>query len=327
MITLADFRPHALHEPERHWPETNCYVDLWIEVLNARGLDPFAMLAFTVRQDFEGDHFTFFKVPLEDLERLYGISVTELAVFDDLEGHLVEQTARGRLCLVELDGMYLPDTAGVTYRTGHSKTTIAPTLIDPAKKRIEYFHNAGFFALEGEDYDGVFRKLPHLRAQQDLLFPYTEFAKFGPAPAADATARTSFNALKYHLDFRPPTNPVQAFQQAFPRHAAELATREPEFFHLYAFNTLRQLGANFGLLASYLGWLGPRQRIDFASEIEAANAIAGGAKAFQFQLARAMARNRLAGLEAQLQPMAEAYDVLFAGLVAKTGPAWRASAA
>ena len=79
------YRPHALHSSERIWPETNCYVDLWIEVLNAMRLPPEAMLGFTLTQDFEGDQFTFFKVPLEDLESLYGIRVTELAIFDRVE--------------------------------------------------------------------------------------------------------------------------------------------------------------------------------------------------------------------------------------------------
>ena len=32
----ATYRPHRLHDIERHWPETNCYVDLLIEVLNAK---------------------------------------------------------------------------------------------------------------------------------------------------------------------------------------------------------------------------------------------------------------------------------------------------
>ena len=62
------YKPHALHQPERMWPETNCYVDLWIETLHAFGSEPEAMLGFTLMQDFEGDQFTFFKVPLEDLE-------------------------------------------------------------------------------------------------------------------------------------------------------------------------------------------------------------------------------------------------------------------
>jgi hypothetical protein len=316
---LAQFRPHRLHQPERHWPETNCYVDLWIEVLADRGLTPEAMLGFTVRQDFEGDQFTFFKVPLEDLEVLYGISVQELAVFDDLEEHLVEQISRGRLPLVEVDGLYLPDTDGVTYRISHSKTTIAPTLVDMADRRMEYFHNAGFFELHGEDYDGIFRALPHLKAQPDILWPYTEFAKFRPAPAADALPQVALKLLIRHMKFRPADNPVAAFQAAFPAHADRLAQRPPEFFHTYAFNTLRQLGANFELLASHLEWLGRVQDIDFVEEIDAAQAIAGGAKAFQFQLARAMARGRLAGLEAQLTPMVEAYGAVFADLSGKIG--------
>lgn len=316
---LAGFRPHALHGPDRHWPETNCYVDLWIEVLADRGFEPEAMLGFTVRQDFEGDQFTFFKVPLEDLEKLYGVTVQELSIFDDLQGHLVEQIARGRLPLVEVDGLYLPDTDGVTYRVAHAKTTIAPVLIDPESRRMEYFHNAGFFSLRGEDYDGVFRMLPHLREQRDILFPYTEFAKFGASPSAGERTEIALRLLKYHLDFVPPENPVIAFQQAFPAQAARLLGRETEFFHAYAFNTLRQLGANFELLGAHLSWLGRGGAMDFDEEIEACAAIAGGAKAFQFQLARGVARRRTEGLEAQLTPLAEAWRVIFDDLNAKLG--------
>jgi hypothetical protein len=28
---------HAMHAGERHWPQTNCYADLWIEILHALG--------------------------------------------------------------------------------------------------------------------------------------------------------------------------------------------------------------------------------------------------------------------------------------------------
>ena len=71
-IDPATWRSHALHAPDRIWLETNCYVDVWIEVLHAFGLEPLAALPFTVSQDFEGDHFTFFKFPAEDLRALYG---------------------------------------------------------------------------------------------------------------------------------------------------------------------------------------------------------------------------------------------------------------
>lgn len=316
---LAAFRPHALHAPDRHWPETNCYVDLWIEVLADRGFDPVAGLGFTVRQDFEGDQFTFFKFPLEDLETLYGVTVQELAIFDTVERHAIEQISRGRLPLIEVDGFYLPDTDGVSYRLEHTKTTIAPTVIDPDRRRIEYFHNAGYFELTGEDYDGVFRRLPALASAPDLLFPYTEFARFEPARAAADTSLAALNLLKKHLKFRPEANPVAAFAAAFPAHAEDLKTRPPAYFHAYAFNTLRQLGANFELLAAHLAWLSSAHHLDFKEEIKESTAIASGAKAFQFQLARAMARGRLAGLEAHLEPLALAYDRLFAHLPAKLG--------
>jgi len=61
-IDPETYRAHALHSSERAWPETNCYVDLWIEVLASSGVAPEAMLGFTLTQDFEGDQFTFFKV-------------------------------------------------------------------------------------------------------------------------------------------------------------------------------------------------------------------------------------------------------------------------
>jgi Domain of unknown function (DUF1839) len=65
----ADHVRHALHDESRDWPETNCYVDLWIELFAARGFAPEAALGFTLT-DFEGDQFTFFKFPLQDLEAL-----------------------------------------------------------------------------------------------------------------------------------------------------------------------------------------------------------------------------------------------------------------
>ena len=30
-----NYAPHPLHDAERIWPETNCYIDLWIETLHA----------------------------------------------------------------------------------------------------------------------------------------------------------------------------------------------------------------------------------------------------------------------------------------------------
>lgn len=306
----AAYTPHALHGPQRNWPETNCYVDLWIEVLNAMGLQPEAALGFTVTQDFEGDQFTFFKFPPEDLYALFDLSVQELAIYDRVESHTVEQVQRGRLVLIEVDSHYLPDTAGVSYKLTHGKTTIGVNHIDTDAKVMHYFHNAGFYSLSGEDYDGIYNsKEPGV-----ILFPYVEFVKSGKQKSAPVTRDLAVKLLKHHLKSRPANNPMRAYQQAFPSHAEILAQRPMEYFHLYAFNTLRQIGANFEMLASHLAWLAAQGENNLDAGVSAANEIAATAKTQQFQLARAVTRKKFDSFIAGLEPLAVAYDAVFASL-------------
>ena len=42
------YSPHALHAEDRAWVETNCYVDVWIELLNSLQLNPIACMAMTI---------------------------------------------------------------------------------------------------------------------------------------------------------------------------------------------------------------------------------------------------------------------------------------
>ncbi|WP_189635667.1 DUF1839 family protein [Rhizobium grahamii] len=304
------YQSHPLHSSERMWPETNCYVDLWIEVLNAAGAAPEAMLGFTLTQDFEGDQFTFFKVPLEDLESIYDIRVTELAIFDRVERHVETQIARGRLCLIEMDSFYMPDTQGTAYRTEHGKTTVAVNRLDFAGKRIEYFHNGGYFQLEGEDFDGLFQL--HACAEDPPFLPYTEFAKF-PARMPDAAhvGTTARNLLGFHFRRRPTANPIRAFAEVFPQQVEAVAERPFGFFHKYAFNTLRQFGANFELAGDHLAWLSDSE---FSSAVGDARRISEVAKSVQFQLARAMTRKKYDPLRTALDPAADAWDSMMASL-------------
>ena len=71
----ATYRPHAIHTGERTYPETNCYTDIVVELLHAHGDEPLAAMGFLVRMDFEGDQWTFFKSPPDDLERLFGVDI------------------------------------------------------------------------------------------------------------------------------------------------------------------------------------------------------------------------------------------------------------
>ncbi|QRM56778.1 DUF1839 family protein [Sinorhizobium sp. BG8] len=310
------YRPHPLHSLDRMWPETNCYVDLWIEVLSTLAMSPEAMLGFTLTQDFEGDQFTFFKVPLEDLERLYGVRCTELAIYDRIEAHVAEQVSRARLCLIEMDSFYMPDTRGVAYRMEHGKTTVAVNRLDVAARSMDYFHNAGFFRVEGDDFDGLFR----LQDGPDELpfLPYTEFAKL-PAekPQPAHLIAEGERLLHFHFSRRPKDNPIAAFSKVFPAQVEAVAERPSGFFHKYAFNTLRQLGANFELAASHLEWIAPDG--PFVEAAEAARRISEVAKSVQFQVARAVARKKFEPLAAALDPAAEAWEQLMAVLRRRLG--------
>ena len=299
----AAYARHALHDPARNWPETNCYVDLLVEVLARRGHDPRAALAFTVAQDYEGDQFTFFKFPAADLALLYGVEIQELAIFDRLEEHVGVQLARGRLPMIEVDSYHLPDTRGITYRQSHGKTTIAVNVLDSAGRRLDYFHNAGYFRLEGEDFDALMRPA---RDNGLPLFPYVEFIKFGPAPPVHAQIEISRALLAQHLRRRPSQNPFTAWGEVIGADIGRLIGRPPEWFHTYAFSTLRQAGANFELLASYLEWL---QDPALERARLAAQAIAGGTKMMQFQFARASARGKVPDVSEAIRQLASDYDI------------------
>jgi len=313
---------HDLHQGERVWAETNCYIDLWIEMLHGNRLDPRAAFGFTVTQDFEGDQFTFFKFPLEDLEHLYGVQTTELAIYDSLEERVLAQTQRGHTVLVEVDGFYLPNTRATSYRRQHPKTTIGIDYIDTAQGVLGYFHNTGYHTLAGEDYDGLFRKLPQFANAPDVLFPYVEFAKLTrPALEGQALTDASYELLQKHLARRPLKNPVSQWRAAFPAHLDQLLTRGDAYFHLYSFNLMRQLGANFEFLSKYVQWLSARGCEMPASVATAAQKIASESMVMQFRLVRAVARQRADLCADCFDVLEEAYEQTVPALAAFTSAA------
>ena len=80
-----------------------------------------------------------------------------------------------------------------------------------------------------------------------------------------------------------------------------------EQFHAYSFATHRQYGACFELCETYLSWLGDNGIEGLGEAVEAFGSIAAAAKAYQFQLARAMARKRALPME-PLERMAELWS-------------------
>ncbi|MBN8938740.1 MAG: DUF1839 family protein [Rhizobiales bacterium] len=299
---------HPLHDPANHWPETNCHTDLFVEILHTLGREPVAGLGMTLAQDFEGDQFTFFKMATADLETLFGLDVQELSIFRPLVDHIDEQLARGRLVLIEVDAHYLPDTRGVTYKTDHSKTTIAVNRFERAPARLGYFHNAGYFEAEGADVEAMFGfgSVP-----QPVLPPYVEFVKvIGPGLTGAALRDAAVQRLAGHWARRPATNPIDAYRAALPRDLARLATEPPCSFHPYAFNTARQFGANIALAGAHLGWLAGTGIAGLSEAIDLCERMTTAAKTFQFLLARALARKRFDGLDPALETLARDYDRL-----------------
>ena len=211
-----------------------------------------------------------------------------------------------------------PEPCIVSYGVSHGKTTVGVNRIDPAARQLDYFHNAGYFTLDGADYDAL---LSPYRAGALPLFPYVEIVKFDRAPPAADLRATAGEILREHLERRPGGNPFKAWRQVLPRDAAALAVRPEAFFHAYAFNVLRQAGANFGCLAAHLAWLDEGGHLGLADATAAAEAIAQSTKVLQFQLARAAARKRVADLDADVARLASVYDGLMASLTAQFGSA------
>lgn len=289
---------HPIHTQERNWAETNCYCDVWIELLHGWGFDPVAALPFTIGIDFEGDQWTFFKFPLADLSALYGLDVQELLLWRPLAEHLEQQVRLGRPVLVELDSYFLPDTAGTSYRREHVKSTVAVVEIDLVQRRLGYFHGQGFYHLSGEDFTQVLR-LGEANPPE-LLPPYAEFVKRRDdfQPSREQLVQTSLSLLNRHLERLPDVNPFESFKRSFADDLKWLAGAPLEAFHQYSFATLRQFGACYELTATYLHWLKAHGVPGFDAAQASFAELSSGAKSLQFQLARAMTRNRPLDLSA-----------------------------
>ncbi|HUR89962.1 MAG TPA: DUF1839 family protein [Ramlibacter sp.] len=256
-LDAAAYTRHPLHSGEADWPEKNCYIDLWIEVLHALRLEPLALLGHTLAADFIGDQWTFFKPTPLELRELYGIDVHELTVWRPLLMHALEHLAAGRLVATEVDAYWLPDTEGTDYRKQHSKTTIVLCMLDTQARKLGYFHNAGYFELGHEDFEQTFAP----RTQPQLpLFAELVSVDRRTGRSADALAERAIRLLAHHLKWRPGTNPFEAFAPRFQEEMSNLREHGLAYYHQWAFASLRQAGAAFELAASHVQWLGEHGR-------------------------------------------------------------------
>ena len=297
---------HELHSPERLWTEKNCYIDIWIELIHALRLDPYAMLPFTVAVDFEGDQWTFFKPPHEDLKLLYGLDVQELYVWRPLLEHALEHLQARKLISTEADAFWLPDTAGSDYRSTHTKTTIVLESIDPETRQLGYFHNAGYFTLEGEDFAQIFR----LGVAPDPAFMpmFAELVRYDRAAALDPDRlrERSRELLRKHLEWRPRGNPIAKFRERFERDLPELSRRGMGAYHAWVFGTVRQLGAASELAGLYLQWLEGAQGSQFAQPFLDISTVC---KSLVLKVARAVNSKRPLDASASFEQLSSAWEL------------------
>jgi hypothetical protein len=310
----AAYQRHSLHGDSAQWPEKNCYIDLWIELVHAMGCDPHAMLGHTLPIDFEGDQWTFFKPSHDLIRRLYGIDVQELTIWRPLAEHALEHLSAGKLISVEADAWWLPDTAGTDYRSKHTKTTIVLAEIDLDARRLVYFHNAGCFALEGEDFAETFRLdraedpayLPLfaevLRSDRRVVRPLAELRDAARADLREQLAR------------RPAGNPVQRWAAAFERDLPLLREKGLAHYHAWAFAGTRQLGAAAELTARWLAWMDDAPSPARLQAIEAFDRLSAGAKAFILKGARVVSSSKPVDAASLFGGMAEAWEQAWGAL-------------
>lgn len=269
----STYVPHRVHSPSFGYPETNCWTDVAIELLHAHGDEPLAALGCTISLDHEGDQFTFFKPRPEELEALFGLDVHELQPYRPVAEHLGVAHALGRTLIVEVDGWWLPDTAGTSYRAENVKTAIAVEALEP--DRLVYFHNAGLHELSGEDRAQVLE--PH------GLPGYVETVRFLPgAPASVSEVRAvARELLRDNLLRRPEVSPFIAFGEQLSRELDTVLALEPERVHQFAFATTRMAGAAAALAAEHIRWV-----LGDGPAAEAFDRVAAGTRTVTMRLMR-----------------------------------------
>jgi len=282
----ASYTPSPLHHPDRTFRETNCYVDIWVELLHALGIDAASAMAFACTVDFEGDQWTFFKPPADEMERLYGIDVHEMQLYRPTIDHVIEQLTSGRTIIIEADSFYMPDRAATSYRRAHVKSSIAIEAIDAAHERLRYFHGPGYYELSGEDFRGIFRL--GRAFTEDVLPPYTELVRFdaGPRLEGEELRRAACEMLGRQLARKPRRNPWLTFGERLSKDLPALLAGTDAEYHAYAFATVRQCGAAFETLGSFVEWLTPPSSPEASAAAAALGSQVSGAKALLFRLAR-----------------------------------------
>ncbi len=203
--------------------------------------------------------------------------------------HVDEQLGHGRLCTVEVDAWFLPDTRGVSYRTTTSRRRSCPTCSTATPAGSATSTTPATSSSTGDDFDGIFR-LAVLRRPGGPAALRGDGAARPGAPGRPGPGGPGGGGLTAdHLARRPPT--TRSPRMAAPDWQADLPWLAPsrivETFHLYAFGTCRQCGASAELAASFVDWLDAHDGRGLKRRPTLFAPWRTRAKALQFALARA----------------------------------------
>ena len=308
-LDVEGYRPHELHRENRNFIESNCYIDIWVELIHALDMEVYPFLAFTLASDFEDDQWTFYKPSFDDLQTLYGISVQEMYLWGPLHHQIAKQLHHNKIVLLEADSFYLPDTQETDYKANHVKTTIAIESIDLDAKTMSYFHNAGYYALGNDDFDGIF----HLAKPpiDGYLPPLSEIVKLNSLKRlTQAEYLAHAKALaKHYVALLPEVNPIRRFKDSFNAEMEGLCEEGLEVYHQYAFGSLRQLGSCFEFSAYFLRRLQASDRQNHLDHVAAHfDQISSVAKALIMKGARMVNRKTLKDVSGDFDNMAQQWD-------------------
>lgn len=319
-LTPENYRRHPLHGNGGTGLQAHGHADPWIAFVHTLGLEPLAMLASTVAANFEGDQWTACQPPLPELRALYGIDVRELAVWRPLVEHAREHLAGGKLIHARVDPRWLPDARDGGDR-GHTRTCILMAELDEARERLDYFHDDGYFELEGADFRQLFRPegapdsgLPPLSAQ---LVRLDRLARKDPSELADE----SFELLRLHFAWRPRSNPFSRFASRLAKELPGLRETGLDSWRRWSAATVCEGGSAFELLAAHLRWLATQSYPELDEPAERFDAIATACAALLLKGERAVGSGAPLGANDLLHAVASDWERGMAQLGAVLGEA------
>jgi hypothetical protein len=121
-------------------------------------------------------------------------------------------------------------------------------------------------------------------------------------------AELSIGLLKRYLARRPRTNPIARFGESLADWLPRLREQGMDQYHLWAFGSVRQIGASLELLAGNLQWLNQLGVLNCGPSVDSLQSISSGCKTLILKGARAVATGRSSGLAEACKDMAAAWD-------------------